>query len=202
MEFTSEHKRNKQHSSLDGQFLLAMPGMLDDRFARAVIYLCAHSDEGAMGIIINRIQQIRFPELLMQLGIIDEKDEIRLPDDVRSILVRDGGPVDQGRGFVVHSDDYVTESSMPVDESVLLTATVDILRAISDGNGPQKAFMALGYSGWGPGQLESEIADNGWLTCAADSELLFDADIDNKYDRVLSTLGIDPIHLSVEAGRA
>lgn len=202
MELTGKPKQDSRHSSLDGQFLLAMPGMLDDRFARAVIYLCAHSDEGAMGIIINRIQQIRFPELLVQLGIIDEKDQIRLPNDVQSILVRDGGPVDQGRGFVVHSDDYVTESSMPVDESVLMTATVDILRAMSDGNGPQKAFMALGYSGWGPGQLESEIADNGWLTCAADSELLFDADIDNKYDRVLSTLGIDPIHLSVEAGRA
>lgn len=202
MDIIRDGKRNDRRGSLDGQFLIAMPGMLDERFTRAVIYLCAHSDEGAMGLIINRVQQIRFPELLVQLGIIEEQEESGLSESVRSILVRDGGPVDQGRGFVVHSDDYVTESSMPVDEKVVLTATVDILRAISDGKGPAKAFMALGYSGWGPGQLEAEIADNGWLTCWADDELLFDTDIDNKYDRVLSLLGIDPIHLSVESGRA
>lgn len=187
---------------LDGQFLIAMPGMSDERFFRSVIYVCAHSEEGAMGLIINRLQEIRFPELLVQLEIIDAKDEIRLPERAQTLLVRSGGPVDRGRGFVVHSDDYVSESSMPVDESIVLTATIDILRAISDGSGPDKAFMALGYSGWGPGQLEAEIAGNGWLTCDADRDLLFDADIDSKYDRVLSTLGIDPLHLSSTAGRA
>ena len=194
--------RNDRRSSLDGQFLVAMPGMPDERFSRAVIYLCVHSEEGAMGLIINRVQQVRFPDLLVQLDVIDKKEEIRLPESARSMPVRSGGPVDRGRGFVVHSDDYVTESSMPVDESIVLTATVDILRAISDGRGPARAFMALGYSGWGPGQLEAEITENGWLTCDADKNLLFDTDIDNKYERVLSSLGIDPMHLSSEAGRA
>ncbi len=202
MEIGKSQGKCSHRSSLDGQFLIAMPGMLDERFARCVIYLCAHSEEGAMGIIINRIQQIRFPELLVQLGIIEAKEEICLPERARTLVVRHGGPVDQGRGFVVHSDDYVTESSMPVDDQIVLTATVDVLRAMSDDSGPESAFMALGYSGWGPGQLEEEIADNGWLTCAADTELLFDADIDKKYDRVLSTLGIDPVHLSASAGRA
>ncbi|MEZ5810755.1 MAG: YqgE/AlgH family protein [Rhizobiaceae bacterium] len=202
MELGSHPCGNDRRSSLDGQFLVAMPGMLDERFARSVIYLCAHSDEGAMGLIINRAQQIGFPELLVQLDIIEAKDEIRLPESARSLVVRSGGPVDQGRGFVIHSDDYVTDSSMPVDDSIVMTATIDILRAISNGRGPARAFMALGYSGWGPGQLEAEIADNGWLTCPADRDLLFDADIDRKYDRVLFNLGIDPLHLSAEAGRA
>ncbi len=193
---------NDERSSLDGQFLVAMPAMQDERFARSVIYLCAHSGEGAMGLIINRAQSLRFPELLAQLGVIEETEEIRLPESARTMMVRHGGPVDQSRGFVVHSDDYVSESSMPVDESVVLTATVDILRAISEGAGPVKSFMTLGYSGWGPGQLEQEIADNGWLTCKADPDLLFDSDIDGKYDRVLSTLGIEVVHLSGVAGRA
>lgn len=193
---------NDRRSSLDGQFLVAMPGMLDERFNRSVIYLCAHSEEGAMGLIINRVQQIRFSELLIQLNIIDAGEEIRLPDSARNLLVRHGGPVDQGRGFVVHSDDYVSDASMPVDDTIVMTATVDILKAISDGEGPSDVFMALGYAGWGPGQLEAEIAENGWLTCWADRSLLFDADISNKYDRVLSSLGIDPVHLSTEAGRA
>lgn len=202
MEIGNHQGGNDRRSSLDGQFLVAMPGMLDERFSRSVIYLCAHSDEGAMGLIINRAQQIGFPELLVQLGIIDAKEEIRLPESARSLVVRSGGPVDQGRGFVIHSDDYVTESSMPVDDSIVMTATIDILRAISNGRGPAQAFMALGYSGWGPGQLEAEIAENGWLTCPADRDLLFDADIDRKYDRVLFNLGIDPLHLSAESGRA
>ncbi len=202
MDIGENQQIGSQRSSLDGQFLIAMPGMMDERFTRSVIYLCAHSEEGAMGLIINRVQQIAFPELLIQLGVIDEKEQIRLPEKARKLLVRDGGPVDQGRGFVVHSDDYVSDSSMPVDDSIVLTATIDILRAMSDGSGPAKAFMALGYSGWGPGQLEQEIAENGWLTCRADSDLLFDADIDRKYDRVLSTLGVDPVHLSTTAGRA
>ncbi len=202
MENRGFHDLGDGRSSLDGQFLVAMPGMPDERFARSVIYLCAHSEEGAMGLIINRAQEIRFPELLVRLGIIDAKDEIRLPEKARSLVVRSGGPVDQGRGFVIHSDDFVTESSMPVDESIVLTATIDILRAISDGSGPDRAFVALGYSGWGPGQLEAEIAGNGWLTCAVDPDLLFDADIEGKYERVLSSLGINALHLSSFSGRA
>jgi putative transcriptional regulator len=187
---------------LDNHFLIAMPGMTDDRFARSVIYVCAHSEEGAMGLIINQPQQLRFPDLLVQIGLIEESEAIRLPANARDIVIRHGGPVDRSRGFVLHSDDYVVESSMPVSEEVCLTATMDILRAISTGTGPRQALMALGYSGWGAGQLESEIAQNGWLTCPASPELLFDPDLEHKYDRVLASLGIDPTFLSASAGHA
>lgn len=187
---------------LDNHFLLAMPGMADDRFARSVIYICAHSDEGAMGLIINQPQQLMFPDLLVQLGMLEEVEAIRLPASARQIVVRHGGPVDRSRGFVLHSDDYMVESSMPVSDEVCLTATVDILRAISSGDGPKKALMALGYSGWGAGQLEAEIAQNGWLTCPASSEILFEPDMEHAYDRVLASLGIDPVFLSSDAGHA
>ena len=196
------HKAGARPGYLDDQFLIAMPGMKDERFARAVIYVCAHSEEGAMGLIINQPQQLLFPDLLVQLGIVDEAQAIRLPPKARDLVVRHGGPVDRSRGFVLHSDDYMVESSMPVSEEVCLTATVDILRAISDGGGPRHALMALGYSGWGAGQLEHEIADNGWLTCPADKDLLFDPDIERKYDRALASIGINPAHLSVDAGHA
>lgn len=187
---------------LDDQFLVAMPGMADDRFARTVVYLCAHSSEGAMGIVINQPQDMRFPDLLVQLGVIEQKQEIRLPDSTRDFLVRNGGPVDRGRGFVLHSDDYMVESTMPVSEEVCLTATIDILRAISAGQGPRRALMALGYAGWGAGQLESEIAANGWLTCPATPDLLFAPDIERTYDRALASLGIDLAHFSHTAGHA
>lgn len=187
---------------LDDQFLIAMPGMKDNRFARSVIYVCAHSDEGAMGLIINQTQQMLFPDLLVQLGIMDEQEAIRLPPPARDFIVRNGGPVDRSRGFVLHSGDYRVESSLNVSDEVCLTATVDILRAISTGRGPRRALMALGYSGWGAGQLESEIAQNGWLTCPATPELLFDPDIESKYDRILAAIGIDIAHLSSAAGHA
>ncbi|WP_245263709.1 MULTISPECIES: YqgE/AlgH family protein [unclassified Aminobacter] len=187
---------------LDHQFLVAMPGMQDERFARSVIYMCAHSEEGAMGIIINQVQELQFPDLMVQLGILDEKQAIRLPSPARDIIIRNGGPVDRSRGFVLHSDDYMVESTMPVSDDICLTATVDILRAISSGRGPRHALMALGYSGWGAGQLEDEIAQNGWLTCPANTELLFDADIDHKYERILASIGINPMHLSSQAGHA
>lgn len=196
-------KRAAPHRGfLDDQFLIAMPGMKDDRFARTVIYVCAHSEEGAMGLIINQVQQMRFPDLLVQLGIMNEQEAIRLPSTARNFMIRNGGPVDRSRGFVLHSDDYTVESSMPVSDDVCLTATVDILRAISTGRGPRHALMALGYAGWGAGQLESEIADNGWLTCPANLDLLFDSDIERKYDRILASIGIDPVHLSQSAGHA
>jgi putative transcriptional regulator len=187
---------------LDDQFLIAMPGMKDDRFARAVIYVCAHSDEGTMGLIINQVQQMRFPDLLVQLGILEEQEAIRLPTRARDFPVRNGGPVDRSRGFVLHSDDFTVESSMPVSEDICLTATVDILRAISAGRGPRQALMALGYAGWGAGQLESEIVENGWLTCPADLDLMFDPDLDHKYDRILASIGVDPARLSLAAGHA
>ena len=196
------HKKPSSGGFLDDQFLIAMPGMKDDRFTRSVIYVCAHSSEGAMGLIINQPQPMRFPDLLVQLGIVNEQEAIRLPASARDFPIRNGGPVDRSRGFVLHTDDYTVESSMPISEEVCLTATIDILRAISIGRGPRRALMALGYAGWGAGQLEQEIAENGWLTCAADSDLLFDADLDRKYDRVLASLGIDLAHLSNSAGHA
>ncbi len=196
------HKKHAVRGFLDDQFLIAMPGMKDDRFARSVIYVCAHSEEGAMGLIINQAQQMQFPDLLVQLGIMNEQEVIRLPRKARDFVVRNGGPVDRSRGFVLHSGDYTVESSLPVSDDICLTATVDILRAISAGRGPQRALMALGYSGWGAGQLENEIAENGWLTCPATPDLLFDGDIDRKYDRILASIGIDPAHLSMTAGHA
>jgi putative transcriptional regulator len=191
-----------QAGYLDDQFLVAMPGMLDERFARSVVYVCAHGEDGALGLIINQKQQMLFPDLLVQLGVVQEKEAIHLPEATRDLVVRHGGPVDRSRGFVLHSGDVVVESSMPVSDAVCLTATVDILRAISAGRGPQRALMALGYSGWGAGQLENEISHNGWLTCPADPELLFAADIDNMYDRILASIGVNVTHLSNVAGHA
>lgn len=202
MDILRQKRDIAQSGFLDDQFLIAMPGMQDENFARAVIYVCAHSEEGAMGIVINRVQPLRFPDLLVQLGVVDEKQAIRLPQPARDLLVRNGGPVDRSRGFVLHSDDYIVDSSLPVSDDICLTATIDILRAISKGSRPRHALMALGYAGWGAGQLEREIVDNGWLTCPASQDMLFDGDIDRKYDRLLASLGIDMAHLSPSAGHA
>ncbi|GAH07549.1 unnamed protein product, partial [marine sediment metagenome] len=141
---------------LDGQLLIAMPAMGDERFSRSVIYLCAHSSEGAMGIVINQqAPNISFTELLDQLNIAPDEDRISLPESLDSMAVHFGGPVETGRGFVLHSADYFkAESTLPVDDSMCLTATIDILRDIAKGTGPDKALLALGYAGWGPGQLE------------------------------------------------
>ena len=189
---------------LDGQFLIAMPGMQDTRFARSVVYLCAHSSDGAMGIMINQpAPQITFRDLLVQLSIIPEGTEIRLPGTAGRMQVHRGGPVETGRGFVLHSSDYFIENStLPIDEHVCLTATLEILKAIAVGTGPQNAMLALGYAGWAPGQLETEIQSNGWLHCAATPELIFDTDLEAKYGRVLGMIGVDPVRLSGEAGHA
>lgn len=202
MDILGHRKGAAGQGFLENQFLIAMPGMQDERFERSVVYLCAHSEEGAMGLIINQPQQLLFPDLLVQLDVLKEDEAIRLPEPARSIIIRNGGPVDRSRGFVLHSDDYMVESSLPVAGDVCLTATIDILRAISAGKGPQRALMALGYSGWGAGQLEEEIAQNGWLTCPASPGLLFDADLGNQYDRVLASIGIDLSRLSAQAGHA
>ena len=170
---------------LDGQFLIAMPGMKDDRFARSVIYICAHSEEGAMGLIINQAQQMLFPDLLVQLGILDEQEAIRLPAAARDFVVRNGGPVDRSRGFVLHSRRLSVESSLAGFGGHLPDRDRRHPARHFQGRGPRKALMALGYSGWGAGQLESEIAENGWLTCPAPPDLLFDADIERKYDRIM-----------------
>lgn len=189
---------------LDGQFLIAMPSLNDGPFARTVVYICAHSPEGAMGITINQLaKQITFRDLLVQLDIIPEGPEIRLPGPVGRMQVQRGGPVETGRGFVLHSSEYFLENStLPIDERVSLTATLEILKAIAAGNGPERAMLALGYAGWSPGQLDNEIQANGWLHCPAKPELIFDRDLESKYERALSLLGVDPARLSGEAGHA
>jgi putative transcriptional regulator len=187
---------------LNDHFLIAMPGMGDDRFARSVIYICAHSDDGAMGFIINQAQSVVFPEILLQLGVAREDEIIKLPEKTRDFPVRNGGPVDRSRGFVIHTDDYMVGSTMPVSEDICLTATIDILRAIMAGCGPRLMLMTLGYSGWQPGQLETEIARNGWLTCPASESILFNNDMAHTYDKVLGAMGVDPARLSMTCGHA
>ena len=181
-----------------------MPAMNDERFTRAVIYVCAHSTEGAMGIIVNQpAQNIKFPDLLVQLEVIPAAERIQLPGRAEDVKVLKGGPVETGRGFVLHSADFFIENStLPIDEGICLTATLDILKAIARGNGPASAILALGYAGWAPGQLEQEIQQNGWLHCAADPELIFGQDTDMKYEKALRKIGIDLGMLSSESGHA
>ena len=193
-----------QGGYLDGQMLIAMPGMEDTRFARSVIYLCAHSEEGAMGIIINQpASRVNFPELLVQLDVIEKDDVIRLPKKAGTMQVLKGGPVEMGRGFVLHSNDFfIDNSTLPIDTGISLTATVDILRAIAQGAGPDRAVLALGYAGWSAGQLEVEMQHNGWLNIPAEPSLIFDTALDSKYERAIRTMGIDLARLSTQAGRA
>jgi putative transcriptional regulator len=189
---------------LDGQLLIAMPVMDDPRFERSVIYLCAHSPEGAMGIIVNRpAGSIDFPGLLVQLDIIKKADQIKLPENAESMKVLKGGPVETGRGFVLHSSDFfIEDATLRIDDGICLTATVDILRAIAKGAGPKHAILALGYAGWAAGQLETEIQHNGWLHCDADPDLIFGGDVEEKYLRALAKIGINPGMLSTDAGHA
>src|ERR1700694_2414745 len=189
---------------LDGQMLIATPAMSDDRFARCLIYICAHSPEGAMGIVVNQpAANINFPDLLVQLDVIPETDAIQVQARREDIRVLKGGPVETGRGFVLHSADFfIEDSKLPIDEGICLTATLDILKAIARGTGPANAILALGYAGWAPGQLESEIQANGWLHCPADPELIFGTDTDQKYVKALRKIGIDIGMLSSDVGHA
>jgi putative transcriptional regulator len=191
-------------SYLDGQMLIAMPSMRDERFTRSVIYVCAHSSEGAMGIVVNQAAaNVKFSDLLVQLEVIPAADLIQLPPRAGLVRVLKGGPVETGRGFVLHSADFFIENStLPIDDGICLTATLDILKAIARGKGPESAILALGYAGWGAGQLENEIQENGWLHCSADQELIFGTDIEGKYGRALRKIGIDLGMLSSEAGHA
>ncbi len=183
--------------NLSGKLLIAMPGMGDPRFDHSVVFLCAHSDEGAMGLIVNKpARDISFDDLQEQLGISRGAH-------ARPIRVHFGGPVEHSRGFVLHSTDYGGEgATLQVDDNFGMTATLDILEAIAKGEGPASSLLALGYAGWGPGQLESEILRNGWLTCDAAPDLVFAGSNDTKWQRALKTLGVDPITLSSTAGRA
>jgi putative transcriptional regulator len=189
---------------LDGQMLVATPAMSDDRFSRSVIYMCAHSSEGAMGIVVNQpAPNIKFPDLLVQLDVIPETELILVKSRREHVKVLKGGPVETGRGFVLHSSDFFIENStLPIDEGICLTATLDILKAIAKGDGPANAILALGYAGWAPGQLETEIQGNGWLHFPADPELIFGTNTAQKYERALRKIGIEPGHLSNEVGHA
>lgn len=182
---------------LTGKLLIAMPGMGDPRFEHSVIFMCAHSGEGAMGIIINKpTVDLKLRDLLEQLSITPGQD-------MRNVVVHFGGPVEHGRGFVLHDYGYHSSiSTLDVNEDFAMTATLDILEDLADGRGPRHVVMALGYAGWGPGQLESEIAQNGWLTCEAGKEIVFDTPDAEKWEAALKSLGVDALALSASAGRA
>ncbi len=188
----------------EGQLLLAMPGMTDPRFDRSVIYICSHGSEGAMGLVINaQAANIDFPELLDQLDVdYDSLQFAANKDNKKAVILHSGGPVEIGRGFILHSADYVQESTLIISETVALTATIDILAAIAQGEGPRNFIVALGYTGWGPGQLEAEVSRNSWLNSEADEELLFNTDLDLKWPRAMAKLGVDITMLSTHAGNA
>ena len=182
---------------LTGKLLIAMPGMGDPRFEHSVVFMCAHSTDGAMGIVVNKpTSDLKLRDLLEQLSITPGQD-------MRNVAVHFGGPVEHGRGFVLHDYGYHSSiSTLDVNEDFAMTATLDILEDLADGRGPAHVVMALGYAGWGPGQLESELAQNGWLTCDGDPDLVFDVNSPTKWARALQSLGIDPALLSAEAGSA
>lgn len=181
---------------MSGRLLIAMPGVTDDRFAQSVIYVCAHGPEGAMGLVLNRVHaDFTFGDMMSQLGLPSTPE-------VETIRVHFGGPVDEGRGFVLHSPDYIQDSTMLVDDHVALTATMDILTDIATGGGPAHSLLALGYAGWAPGQLDGEIQANGWLHVDADPDLVFDDDLDAMWSRAMAKIGVDPLLLSEEAGHA
>ena len=181
---------------MTGRLLIAMPGMRDIRFQRSVVYICAHSAEGAMGLVVNKtLDSLTLHELMSHLNIPTESA-------LNPHKVHFGGPVETARGFVLHSADYVEDATMVIGQEFALTATLDVLRAIGRGDGPRRSLLALGYASWSPGQLDSEIQANAWLQGAADEGLIFDLEDDAKWDRAIADLGIDARMLSIEAGHA
>jgi putative transcriptional regulator len=181
---------------LTGQLLVAMPTMGDPRFATSVIYVCAHTPEGAMGLVVNRpIVKPSFDDLLRQL-------EVEPLPPARRIRLCSGGPVDNARGFVLHTADWTGEGSLKVNDELALTASLDVLKAIAEGGGPREGLLALGYAGWGPGQLDTEMQQNAWLSVPADEPLVFGNDYESKWRRALAKLNIDPLLLSGAAGHA
>ena len=181
---------------LTGQLLIAMPAMGDPRFAQSVIYVCAHTPDGAMGIVVNRpLERPSFGDLLRQLNVVPAPP-------ARQIRLCQGGPVENARGFVLHTTDWTGEGSLRVTDSTALTASLDVLKAIAEGGGPREGLLALGYAGWGPGQLDAEIQQNAWLSVPADDDLVFDSDFDTKWRRAFAKLRIDPLLLSEAAGHA
>lgn len=188
--------RDAASGYMTGRLLVAMPTIGDPRFEKTVIYMCAHSEEGAMGLVVNKLLgALTVSQLMSQLSLDASPLTAQMP-------VHFGGPVETGRGFVLHSADHVYEGTLKIDEHVALTATMDVLKAISAGHGPRRALMALGYAGWGPGQLDQEIQANGWLQVPADEDLVFDTALDDMWERALGRLGVDRLTLSSESGHA
>ena len=185
------------HLDLTGKLLIAMPGMGDPRFAKSLVFMCAHSDEGGMGLVVNKpTGDIQLRQLLDQL-------DIAMHSDARNLPVHFGGPVETGRGFVLHGPDFTSAlNTMDIEGGFGLTATLDVLEEMGRGMGPANAIVALGYSGWGPGQLEDEIAQNGWLTCDATHDLVFGTPDDAKWEAALNSIGVGALTLSADAGRA
>ena len=193
----TEPDPDAEASAIEGALLVAMPGMGDPRFTQSVIYVCSHGADGAMGLMVNKpVRELSAPDLLRQVGIAKA-------EAAEALAVHLGGPVETGRGFVLHSDDWESPgATKPLRDGLALTATLEILRDIARGRGPAKAVLALGYAGWAPGQLEAEIQANGWLTCPADSELIFGVDDGAKWTGALRKIGVDPALLSAQGGRA
>ena len=181
---------------LTGHVLVAMPQMEDPRFSRSVVYICAHTPDGAMGLVVNKlVDSVTFPDLLEQLDLKSNAENDK-------IHVHFGGPVETGRGFVLHSADYIQDATLVINDEVALTATVDILKVIADGNGPNSSLLALGYAGWAPGQLDQEIQANGWLTVPADDDLIFGSKLESRWELAMAKMGIDFSKLSGAAGHA
>ena len=188
---------------LTGQLLIAMPTLGDDRFDHSVIFICSHNEDGAMGLVINETtDELTFIELLEQLEIISGQEEIMYEGLSDEVPIYAGGPVEQGRGFILHSSDYKLASTLEINKDISLTATAEILSAIVNNEGPEKYLIALGYAGWSSGQLEAEINQNSWLTVEADPDLLFGCDIQLKWNNALAKLGINSSLLSAQAGQA
>jgi putative transcriptional regulator len=194
---------NRCMNSLEGQFLVAMPEMDDERFAQSVILMVGHDAKGAMGLVVNHeLANLRFADILDELDLGDPDAVIRLPDSIRQRSVMRGGPVEKGRGFVLHSPDYSSGNTFAVTEGVSLTATLDILRAMAFGPAPRSSLLALGCCGWSPGQLEDEIGRNGWLTAPFSRQLVFETPVEDRYEAALASLHITRASLSPDAGHA
>ncbi|WP_035000257.1 YqgE/AlgH family protein [Bartonella tamiae] len=187
---------------LNNHLLIAMPSMADERFKRAIIYICAHGDEGAVGLVLNKKLETTFPDLLIRLGIINEERKPFLSDRAKTLPVLNGGPVERNRGFVLHTNDYFCRATMTIASGLCLTSTTDVLKAISGDNGPKMSLTTLGYSDWTKGQLEAEVSNNVWLTSSVDSNFLFSGEIEKQYDLSLLRMGINPNFLVAEAGHA
>lgn len=197
-----DHKAyNWDMDSLEGQFLVAMPDMADEQFAESVILVVGHGAEGAMGLVVNQeLANLKFSDILDELDLGDPDAVIRLPDSIRDRVVMRGGPVEKGRGFVIHSGDYHSGNTYRISNEVGLTATLDVLKAMAFGPAPQASLFALGCCGWSPGQLEDEIGANGWLTVPFSRKLLFDVPVERRYDEALASLHITRATLSTEPG--